>query len=326
MRRQPYRMLDLHARQFVSAASAALFSTWTFPEDRSLSRPEAVAATVFEQRDIDVDGVRLRYVDQGPGKGSRPLLPPVVILPGHTARIEDYDALVPMLSADRRLLLPDLPGKGYAGKPIRHYDFAYYEDSVIGFLDALGVGQVDLVGGSLGANLALRLAHREPTRVRRVVAWAPGSLTKPRPRLARAIRAAGRFPPAVRLALQIHSRFWFSPGYPGRDAALRDKFAHYREVMGPGFAAMYAGMAADSVGSSLLPLAPAIGQPTLLLVGSLDEGGGVQAGIRRLQRRLPRADLRVVDGAGHSLLAEALETVVTAISGFLNASEPSGHL
>lgn len=275
-------------------------------------------ATHFAQRDVRVGGVRLRYVDVAPARGAPADALPVLILPGHTARLEDYDALVAPLARGRRVLLADLPGKGYSEKPVRHYDYAYYEESAAGFLDARGVPRVDLVGGSLGAALALRLAHRFPERVRRVVGWAPGSLAEPHPWLARAFRLAGRFPPFVRLALRIQSRFWFSEGYAGREAALREKFAYFDEVMGPGFAAMYVGMAADSIGTSLLPLAPAIEQPTLLLVGSLDEGGGVQQGLRRLVPRLPHGELRVVPDAGHSLASEALGPLVAACEDFLD--------
>lgn len=272
------------------------------PADSGLSRPRSVAATPFEQRDVTALGMRLRYVDEGPHDARVAL-----VLPGHTSRIEDYDALVPALARRYRVLLPDLPGKGYSDKPVRRYSLAFYEETTAAFLDALGVARLDVIGGSLGANLALRLAHRYPGRFERVVGWAPGGAWRARPWLGRVIGLAERSYPIFRAALRIQSSYWYSDRYAGREAALRDKFAHYDEVMGPGFVAMYVGMAADSVSTSLFEIAPEIRQPTLLLVGDLDTGADVLRGIRRLQQLMPDAELRIFPNAGHSLVAEVPE-------------------
>jgi pimeloyl-ACP methyl ester carboxylesterase len=272
------------------------------PADPGLSRPRSVAVTPFEQRDVVVGGLRLRYVDEGP-RDARALL----LLPGHTSRIEDYDDLVPALAQRYRVLLPDLPGKGYSDKPVRRYTLAFYEETAAAFLDALGVARLDVVGGSLGANLALRLARRYPERFERVVGWAPGGAWEARPWLGRLVARAECCYPIFRAALRIQSGYWYSDRYAGREAALRDKFAHYDEVMGPGFVAMYVGMAADSISTSLFDVAPQIRQPVLLLVGDLDTGADVGTGIRRLERLLPDAELRVFPGAGHSLVAEVPE-------------------
>jgi pimeloyl-ACP methyl ester carboxylesterase len=279
-----------------------------------------VPATPHEQRDVRVAGLRLRHLDEGPrAPDSRPIL----ILPGHTARIEDYDALVPLLAGERRVLLPDLPGKGYSDKPDRAYSFAFYQDVVIGFLDALGVAEVELAGGSLGGNLALRLAHRHPDRVGRVIAWGPGSAWRARPRLAAAIRAVGGYTlfwPAIR----IHSSFWFRDDDPARAAALREKYAYYEEVMGPGFVRMYVDMAADSVGSSLFDLAPEIRSPVLLVRGEADRAANLEQGMQRLAELLPDAELVVIPNARHALASEAPDTLAGLIDAFLDRPSSGG--
>jgi len=287
------------------------------PDDRGLTRPEAVPETKHTQRDVRVDGLRLRYADEGPRDAEVAL-----VLPGHTARIEDYDSLVPLLSHRWRVLLPDLPGKGYSDKPDRRYSFAFYTDVVVGFLDALGVDRAHLLGGSLGGNLALRVAHAHPERVGRVVAWGPGSAWEARPWLARAIRLVGSYPlfwPAIR----IHSRFWFREDFPHRERALREKFAYYEEVMGPGFVRMYVDMAADSVGSSLFPIAPDIVAPVLLLRGAHDEAAGIEEGLSRLHALLPRSELAVIPEARHALTAEAPEALASRIEDFLGRGAPA---
>jgi len=270
---------------------------------------------VDQARWVEVLGVRVRYVDLGvPGhEGDLPL----VVIPGHTARIDGFEELAPLLAERHRVLVLDLPGSGESEKPVRRYDLRYYEDVLVAFLDALGIGQAVPVGGSLGGNLVLRLGHRFPERFPRLVLWAPGSAWTAKPRLARVIRATmGRwsFWPSVR----IQSRYWYAPDFAGRAQGLADTFAYYRRVMGPGFVAMYWGLAADQVGHSLFAIAPEIGQRTLLLWGDQDHGGGMGTGVARLHELLPDHRFHVFPGARHSLEAEIPAALAAEVLAFLD--------
>jgi 2-hydroxy-6-oxonona-2,4-dienedioate hydrolase len=299
------------SRLSISLLSVAL--SCSAPADRGLARPEAVPETRFAQSDIIVGGLRVRTLDEGPRGGET-----VLILPGHTARIEGYDSIVPWLAEQRRVLLPDLPGKGYSDKPDRPYTFEFYEEVVIDYLDALGIERVHLVGGSLGGNLALRVAHRFPERVERVAVWGPGSAWPARPWLAAGIRTLGSYPlfwPVIRR----HARYWYRDDNPDRERLLRETFAHYEEVMGPGFVRMYFDMAAASVGSSLFAIAAEIEQPVLLLRGAEDDGAGMAEGIRELERQLPHAERVEIPGARHALTSEAPEALAHAVEAFLDA-------
>lgn len=257
-----------------------------------------------------VDGLRLRYLDTGPAAADAsvegPL--PLLIIPGHTARIEGFLAMLPPLAAARRVLVLDCPGSGESEKPDRTYDLRFYEDTLVAFLDHVGVDQAIPVGGSLGGNLVLRLGHRFPERFPRLVLWAPGSAWKAKPLTAwitrnilgsRPLRKA-MFWPVVR----IQSRFWYSPDYPDRQRELDETFAYYRRIMSPGFLAMYWGMAADQLQRSLFDLAPDIAQPTRLLWGDQDHGAQMGKGVARLHELLPDNVLHVFPGRRHSLEAE----------------------
>lgn len=274
--------------------------------------PITVARTPFAEQRVDIAGIALRYIDEGPRAAPVTLL----VIPGHTARIEGFDAMVPALAQQHRVVVVDLPGSGYSEKPERQYTLRLYEDTLVGLFDALGLDGVVPVGGSLGGNLVLRLGHRFPDRVRRLVAWAPGSVWPARPRLARLVRrrcGQRAFWPSVR----IQSRFWYSSDFPGRAAALDETFAYYREVCSPGFVQMYWGLAADQLEYSLFDLAPAIEQPTLLLWGDQDHGGGMGKGVARLHDLLPNDELVVFEGARHSLEAEIPDRLAAEILGFL---------
>jgi pimeloyl-ACP methyl ester carboxylesterase len=295
--------------------AAALTLGCAVPEDARPTRPAAVPATPFAQRDLRVLDVRIRYIDEGPRDA-----PVAVLIPGHTSRIEEYDGLVPTLARRHRVLVLDFPGSGYAEKPVRDYGLAWYEDVLVAFLDALGVGRAHLVGGSLGGNLVLRLGHRFPERFERLAPWAPGSAWEAAPRLARAMRAVTSYA-AFRPIVWIQSRYWYDESFPGREAALATTFAYYREVMGPGFVRMYFGMAADQVEKSLFPLAPEIRQPVWLGWGDRDHGANMGEGVARLHELLPRSELRVFPGAGHALATEVPAELAAAIDEFLTRPE-----
>lgn len=280
-----------------------------------VNRPVAVPATRFPQQDATVAGDRIRFVDVGEGPGET-----VVIIPGHTARLDGFDTLVERLGRDRRVLVFDYPGSGYSDKPERRYDLRFYEDTTVAFLDTLGVDTAVPVGGSLGGNLVLRLGHRFPDRFRRLALWAPGGAWKARPHVAKLIRVGcgtRLFWPTVR----VQSRYWYEQGWPGRRAALDETFAYYREVMCPGFVNMYWGMAADQVAHSLFDIAADIPQPTLLCWGDRDHGANMGEGVARLHAMLPNGELCVFVGARHSLEAEIPYALAERIAAFLAKTE-----
>jgi 2-hydroxy-6-oxonona-2,4-dienedioate hydrolase len=282
-----------------------------------MNRPTHVRATKYEQRDITVlGGVRLRYVDVPAERESGP---PVVMLHGIASRIEEYEDLIGRLCVRRRVVAMDLPGNGYSDKPERAYTLSFLEDAVLGLLDQLALEQVDLTGGSLGGNLVLRLAHRAPHRFRRLAPWAPGGAWEPMRVLGMLTSlwlSAGTtfFWPSV----WVQSRFWYHPAWEGRDVALREAFAHYREIFERSFVRMYFELAREQVMTSLFPIAPTISQPTLLLWGDQDHALGMGEGVRRLAKLLPNARLHVFPGVRHALAAEAPVDLAREVDQFLS--------
>jgi pimeloyl-ACP methyl ester carboxylesterase len=149
-----------------------------------------------------------------------------------------------------------------------------------------------------------------------LVLWAPGGAWRAKPALARVLKRLGRraFWPSVK----VQSRFWFDAGFPGRQRALNETFAYYRQAMCPGFVRMYWGIAADQIGHSLFDIAPGIAQPTLLMWGDHDNGAGMGAGVARLHELLPDNEFVVFEGARHSLETEIPQRLAATINAFLD--------
>jgi pimeloyl-ACP methyl ester carboxylesterase len=95
----------------------------------------------------------------------------VVLVHGLGGSAEDWRELAPYLAkAGYRVEMPDLPGYGRSEQPA---DFSYSvpdeAEAVVGFLDVLGLKQVDLGGWSMGGGIVQHLAARHPERVRRLM-------------------------------------------------------------------------------------------------------------------------------------------------------------
>lgn len=119
-----------------------------------------VAAQPGEDAFFDADGVSIRYTVTGEG-------PPVVLLHGYTWSTEyNWQAVIPVLSREATVIGMDLRGHGKSGKP--HVREAYggeLVEDVVRLMDHLGLEKAHVVGYSLGAWVALKLATRHPGRV-----------------------------------------------------------------------------------------------------------------------------------------------------------------
>ena len=109
-------------------------------------------------RFIDIDGVRLHYLESGPPDAS-----PVVLFHGNGAMIQDLagSGLIPLLAERHRVIAFDRPGFGYSARPrwplmMPDAQAALFQTA----LDRLGVHNPILFGHSWGTLVALALAFR----------------------------------------------------------------------------------------------------------------------------------------------------------------------
>ena len=111
---------------------------------------------------IEVNGERVAYLDVGQGR-------PVILIHGFGGSMWQWEHQQQPLSAEFRLITPDLIGSGLSTKPEIEYRPEQMLEYFIGFMDALRIRQATLVGNSMGAGLAIGMALTYPDRVSQLV-------------------------------------------------------------------------------------------------------------------------------------------------------------
>jgi pimeloyl-ACP methyl ester carboxylesterase len=110
----------------------------------------------------------LAYVDWGPIDDKRP----VVCVHGLTRQGRDFDYLAARLvAAGRRVICPDLPGRGRSGRLVNPDDYSLpqYCADMNALLARLNVKEVDWVGTSLGGLIGISLAGFRRSIIQKLV-------------------------------------------------------------------------------------------------------------------------------------------------------------
>jgi pimeloyl-ACP methyl ester carboxylesterase len=273
-------------------------------------------------RFIDVDGVRLHYLERGHGS-------PVVLLHGNGAMIQDYEisGILDLAAERHRVVAFDRPGFGYSDRPRRRiWTPTAQADLLHKALRRLGVERPVLVGHSWGTLVALAMALEHPADVRGLVLlsgyYFPTAradvplLSPPAFPIAGDVMRHTISPLLGRLLAPKIIRKVFAPApVPTRfstefpiDLALRPSqiraSAADTALMIPAAAALH-----GRYGELKMPVA--------IMAGSDDEIVDVERHAKRLHRELPRSELRLVERAGHMVhhvaprrVADAVERVI----------------
>ncbi len=98
----------------------------------------------------------------------KPAAPPMVLLHGLGERAAGWQPVIPAFAPYFRVFALDMRGHGDSDWP-GTYSFQLMCDDVVAVLDGLGLGQVTLVGHSMGGAVALLAAMQQPDRVARLV-------------------------------------------------------------------------------------------------------------------------------------------------------------
>jgi pimeloyl-ACP methyl ester carboxylesterase len=248
---------------------------------------------------------RLRYLTGGQGA-------PLVLL--HTVRTqaEHFQHMIPLVADRYTVFALDLPGMGYSDiVPGASYDEPAMRHAVKRLVTGLDLGDVTLVGESMGAVLALTAAADLPERVRRVVAVNPYDYTggiKRSSLLARFIITGVNVPGAGRLLARLEPRPAMRAILCGGlvdHSALSDDYLDELLRVGrrPGYPAV-----ARAVYRNLPSLIaardhyPAVTAPVHFVYGEKDWSR--RSNREANQRQVPNAQFLEIADAGHFLALE----------------------
>jgi pimeloyl-ACP methyl ester carboxylesterase len=196
--------------------------------------------------------------------------------------------------------LPDLVGYGRSEKPA---DFSYSvhdeADVVTGFLDALGLKQVDLGGWSMGGAIVQHVAFDHPQRVRRLMlfnsaglfvlpTWDPKLFTP---------QSAAELDQLDVLLMPNPPRV---PGFVARDILRVSNGRAW--IIHRAFAEMLTGRDATD------KLLPQLKMPVLIVWGREDHITPLSLG-EAMHRLLPQSEFDVIPGCGHLAPGQCSEQI-----------------
>lgn len=242
---------------------------------------------MFTHETVTVSGIETAVLTAGSGD-------PVVYFHG-SSTAPGFDHLAP-LARRNRLIVPLHPGFGDSAGDESIDSASGYVMHYIELFDLLGLRDICLVGQSLGGLIAARFAISHADRLRRLVLCAPIGLRVPEAPTTDLFSVPPSQLPAM---LTTHPERLAVPDITDTSAMV----AAYRETVSTArvlWVRNWDPLLARWLGR--------IRVPTLLLWGAEDRMVP-PAQAEAWARRLPQAQVTIIPGCGHLLLAESTDTV-----------------
>jgi len=279
-----------------------------------------MAAALPTSRHLEIDGLKFHYLDWG-GDG-----PPLVMLHGLTGHARTWDHTAAGLSARYHVYALDQRGHGDTGWA-PGYGIPAMLGDLLGFLDALQLPVVTLMGLSMGGIVAYQFTAAHPERVSRLVVLDIGPEIAPAG--ARQVAASlassdvfGSVDEAVARARAANPR--------PTDASLRYRVSHNLRPLADGTFTFKWDNALREPGAIRDGLSPdqrwaawnSVSCPVLLVRGD-DSDILAPETAERMVADNPRVSLVVVPDCGHSITLDRPQSLLDAVDPWLAAPAPA---
>jgi haloalkane dehalogenase len=293
------------------------------PEDRFAEIVDYPYSPAYaDVRDQEGGTLRMAYVDAGPADG-----PVCLLLHGEPSWGFLYrQAMLPLVAAGVRCVVPDLVGFGRSDKPSQVSDHTYarhveWVRSLV--VDALDLRDITLVGQDWGGLIGLRLAAEQPDRFARIVAANTGLPTGDfdMPEIWHQFRAAVQSAPQLDIARFVASgcRSSLSPAVlAAYDAPFPDESFKAGPRAMPGLVPTRPDDPAAPANRAAWERLTHSDTPFLVAFSDGDPITGAMGPI--LTRSMPGAaglDHPVLEGAGHFLQEDAGERLGAIVAEFI---------
>ncbi len=270
------------------------------------------------------DHARALYLDRQRehDAAERPARPPLLLLHGLLVTSHAFSGLIPELVPHARVLAPDLPGCGDSDRPppvlCADYSARWQAAAIEELLDSIGVDQVDLVGHSWGGAIAACLADVAPHRVRRLVLVDPTVFSMPVPIEGRLAQLPTLGPYLFKnLYRRNELRRYLARAFSSEDMLSEADVDLYWDRLARAGGreaahAMLMQLMHSETMAAMLPRLRAITAPTLVVWGDRD-AIVPREHADRVAAAIPGAQLRWIEGCGHSPAEERPEVLAVMI-------------
>jgi pimeloyl-ACP methyl ester carboxylesterase len=269
-------------------------------------------------RFLEVNGVRLHYVERGSGA-------PLVLLHGNGSMIQDFESsgLIDLAAKNYRVIVFDRPGFGHSDRPRNVvWTPAAQAELINSALHRLGVSHAIVLGHSWGASVAVALALKYPALVQGLV-LASGyyyptlrpdvvALSAPAVPLVGDILGHTLSPIVSRVMWPLLMAKIFGP------RSVPRKFEGFPKEM-----ALRPSQIRASAAESALMIPDAfhyrdeytnLKMPVVIVAGDEDRLVDIDAQSTRLRRDVPQSKFHRVPGTGHMIHQTATGVVMSAIN------------
>jgi pimeloyl-ACP methyl ester carboxylesterase len=243
---------------------------------------------------------RIHYLEAGAGR-------PLLLLHSNGCSAHEFLPSLQALSGDFRVIAWDQPGHGDSDPIPRHFSIEDYTTALLGFMDAMKLGEVVLGGSSVGGLVTIAAGALYPERFSRLlIIEAP--LNTPATWAANWPMVEGLFSVPTQTFEQAAPRFRaLTPEFHLRWNMDRNKAGGWTMMD-----VMWSIREFDCRG-----MLARVTRPALVLVG---DQGPVMPTLEEYRRILPEATLCVMPGCGHFPMIDAPEAFARHVAAF--ASEP----
>lgn len=252
--------------------------------------------------------------------------PAIVLLHGFTGSLATWQLFIPVLAARYRVVAIDLPGHGATDAPDNpaRYRMERVVDDLAAILDRLGIGRAVWFGYSMGGRVALHVAVARPECVAALIleGASPG-IPDPDERterirsdqaLAERIEREG-----IRAFVEHWERLPLFASQARLPESVRATLRQQRLANRPAGVANSLRGVGQGAQEALLDQLPNISARVLLIAGALDDK--FRRSNATMAKRLPNAETRVIDGAGHAVHLERPDLSLAASLTFLESLE-----
>src|SRR6185369_12338362 len=159
------RTISAEAHPYVAAAAATVGALAIMALVNHRLAKKAESDNPAAGRFLEVNGVRLHYVERGSGT-------PLVLLHGNGSMIQDFESsgLIDLAARNYRVIVFDRPGFGHSDRPRSTvWTPAAQAELINSALQQLGVSHAIVLGHSWGASVAVALALEYPNLVQGLV-------------------------------------------------------------------------------------------------------------------------------------------------------------